>query len=438
VSAETFEAILELKSALIMLRRQSERGLPIPPMLELQAVVAALAQGRPARVTLCPEEHRVAWKKVLSGGQGSLSLGSIRFLVWEPAVVLDPRFHRYMDRQNYSLGARGLQGLVRACHLHWPTVMKDGTILEDARRRLLSYRGPNRIVRRWQDNVEMVLDPHGPSALGSWMITGLHSPGDTAAEWSIDSTSAFYLEAIKMALIVARTRWRDEAEIAAFVCHEILSWNGWPVEHLKREIAECVLHADAWSDNVNDRLKALVLSHPNLGDPRLPANQKNWLGVRIQAKQRVIEWLSKADIVFFFDHAFPRGGDPHRRKPFWLKYVSRVVMSRPLLCRDDAMRLRTHQGKDHDEVGNYGEVDGFNSVFLMSFGDICAVEFSHIGACYLYTRRNMERVLPDFWARDFFSERNLRRRDACVARIVHRRGWEVELQNTLSRLGVRP
>ena len=48
---------------------------------------------------------------------------------------------------------------------------------------------------------------------------------------------------------------------------------------------------------------------------------KNWLGIQV-ARQRLLQWLSRADIHFFFEHVLPKGTDPHGRKTFWLKYVS--------------------------------------------------------------------------------------------------------------------
>src|SRR5262249_14777463 len=158
-----------------------------------------------------------------------------------------------------------------------------------------------------------------------------------------------------------------------FVCREILGWDGWPIDVLKAEATASIVHPDTGEVKVRDPLKTMLLRHPRLGDPRLPEKRTNWLGVPREAQQRLIEWLSRDDIVFFFDHAFPRGEDRHRRKPFWLKYVSRVAMSRPLLSQEDAARLRSHLRQQAADVGNFGNIIGNNSAFLLDFGDVCAI-----------------------------------------------------------------
>ena len=152
----------------------------------------------------------------------------------------------------------------------------------------------------------------------------------------------------------------------------------------------------------------------------------------------MIEWLSKDDIIFFFDHAFPKGGDKHKRKPFWLRYVSSVTMSRPLLSWNDQTRLKVHLQKLGSNVGNFGTITGTNSAFLLDFGHVCAIEFNHVGACYLYERKAMNEVVPDFFASMDFTEAGLKQKELCLGRVRHTPGWEDELQMMLARYGVRP
>lgn len=405
----------------------------------LRRTVDALGQDRPARALACPEEYLHAWRK-LAAGATVVELGprATRYLAWEPEVVLNPQFHSYLDEHGLDLGARGIQGLVRACHMRWRAFVTDEVIKRIAVRRLRAYGGSNRIVTRWQTSIEHILGSGAPDALAAWMLEELRTPHATMTDWNIDAGSAFFLEAMRALLKKARERWRGRPDIVSFACRDIIGWEGWPIDVLKVEVSESVLHPNTRDAEVNNPLKAVVLRHPNLGDPRLPEKRTNWLGVPTEAKQRIIEWLSRDDIAFFFDHAFPRGGDPHRRKPFWLRYVRNVAMSRPLLSRNDRVRLRVHLRQLGGEVGNFGTINGANSAFLLDFGHLCAIEFNHVGACYVYERRAMDEVVPDFWARRSFTESSLKRQDVCLARVIHKPGWEEELQMILARFGVRP
>ncbi|HEY5864040.1 MAG TPA: EH signature domain-containing protein, partial [Candidatus Tectomicrobia bacterium] len=72
-----------------------------------------------------------------------------------------------------------------------------------------------------------------------------------------------------------------------------------------------ILHPIAARDlDLQEALKKLALHDTRLGDPRLSRNMKNWLGIQ-EARQRLLQWLSRADIHFFFEHVLPKDTDPH-------------------------------------------------------------------------------------------------------------------------------
>lgn len=74
-----------------------------------------------------------------------------------------------------------------------------------------------------------------------------------------------------------------------------------------------------------------------LGDPRLrPAR---WIGME-ESKKRVLQQLTRDDIVFFFKKVMTN--DPHGRAEFWLRYVrANTPVSRPLLTDSDRHRLHS-------------------------------------------------------------------------------------------------
>ena len=157
-----------------------------------------------------------------------------------------------------------------------------------------------------------------------------------------------------------------------------------------------------------------------------------------KARQRFIEWLSRADIVFFFDYTLPAGVDRQERRPFWLKYVHRIVRSRPLLCAEDYRRLEPQIREPKGGIGNFGRIRGTNSAFLLDFGNLCAVEFTHVGACYVYTRAQIDNLVRDFWTTREFTEGQLKERKACVEWVAHMPRWADDLQSVLAAHGIRP
>jgi len=440
--SQLLESLEDLRASSTILRRQSEalRQQKAPTLGRLAAAIETLGQNRPAKPLVCPDEYLRAWRERRAGGNVPLLPRAVRFLYWEPQVVLDPAFHSVLDEQKFTMGARGIQGLVRACHLRWAAFLADDTIQRIAVRRLRAYQGPNRVVNRWQQHAEMLLPADAPQELADWMLRDTRSLRDTATEWGLDEGTAFFTETMRRLLNGARAGWGQNRALVNYVCRTLLLWSGWALADLKEQVAECILHRDAQAPNVHEPLKAFIIGEPRFGDPRLPAKRTNWLGVRPEATRRLIEWLSRADIVFFFDHAFPKGGDPHLRKPFWLGYVSSRVVTRPLLNQDDFARLRTVMRQLGTEVGSFGHVMGMSSAFLLDFGDVCVIEFNRVGACYIYPRAVFDRVVPDFWYAGYFKERDLKRRELLPDnryRIIHRPGWQAELARMLAWYGVR-
>ena len=113
-------------------------------------------------------------------------------------------------------------------------------------------------------------------------------------------------------------------------------------------------------------------------------------------------------------------------------------MSRPLLNPEDRALLR----KVDIGVGNFGRLAGMSSAFILDFGTVCVIEFNRVGACYVYPRTVVERVVGDLWASAEFHETDLKRKDLLPDgdkyRVVHKPGWEEKLIRLLAIHGVRP
>jgi hypothetical protein len=213
---------------------------------------------------------------------------------------------------------------------------------------------------------------------------------------------------------------------------ELLAWDKWHQTLLKPEIAAAILDSNIGS--IQERFQAVVLGDNRFGDPRLRHNT-NWIGMREDAIEKFKSWLSRRDIIFFFQHVLPRGQDPHGRKDFWLKYVPSLKMSRPFLCDNDWYPLKGQLQTDKIE---FGRINGNNSAFILDFGSIVVVEFSKVGgACFIYSREQFHAIMPDLFENKYFDFSTLKRKDIALERIVHRQGWQDNAIAILARNKVR-
>src|SRR5437763_52003 len=119
--SDSLSAIEDLRLTLTGFRHTctSAARRPAPCLSALSAAIETLGQVKPAKQITCPEEYIRAWSGRKATKSFALSARAIRFLHWEPTVVLDTEFHEHLDAQAYTPGAREIQGLVRACHVRW-------------------------------------------------------------------------------------------------------------------------------------------------------------------------------------------------------------------------------------------------------------------------------------------------------------------------------
>ncbi|MFM8316488.1 MAG: EH signature domain-containing protein, partial [Deltaproteobacteria bacterium] len=210
-------------------------------------------------------------------------------------------------------------------------------------------------------------------------------------------------------------------------------------EDFNEAIAEIITSRKAErSEFVQGVLIDFLFEKHGLGDPRI--SPENWAGIEESATTRVIQWLSREDINFFFELLLRDKDDKHGRKAFWLQYVDKVARSRALISKEDirdhSVRLREMEEKGR----SYGRLDGVNSSssFILDFGRVVVVEFSEVGnACYIYTKNDFLELVPDFWAKDV-SFRSLKNQSKVSERITRSvKDWQGNARQILSRYGVR-
>jgi hypothetical protein len=424
-----------------------ELSLPLPEPQEalkrLSALIATIGRDKPVKLRHCPEEYRTQWQQFVSGNRRELELRAVRFLCWEPNVATDLRFHDFLDRAHIALGSRALQGLVRTCHQEWSRELAYGPVSASLRRRLTNFSGSNRAINKWKENIRLIAGADAPRLFAAQMVNESVAPAivGKCAQWAIPERSAFISEVVHAASDLCRERLDGNSRLVPYLLTELLPWlDRWEIGEFKKLLGAWILSSDAErTEELREGLKRLALN--KLSDPRLPINAKAWFGIQEAARSRLLQWLSRADIVFFFDHVLPKGRDPHRRKQFWLEYVNRVKQSRPLLNYDDRTRLMTLPAQVKDKIGHYGKIEGLTSAFLLDFGNVVVIEFSAAGnACYVYARARVPRLIPDFWTDSALyanGPRSLKQAGLYIERIVHRAGWQNGLRMLLASYGIR-
>jgi len=416
-----------------LLKDHSE-GLPT-----LNAVINDLGQPKPCRPVHCPSEYVAQWKQYLLRAGPPPSRRAVRYLCWEPDIATHLSFLDHLGEEEVELRAGAIQGLVRSCHSRWSADFAAARQAKLVKQILDDYDGPNRIVRSWKDDSSVLLGRTGHEQLAAKMIQDGQPLKSFSEKWKLEERSPYFLLAVQSASDSCRTRLRPNSRSAPYLLNHLLTWDGWPISDFKRQVSATILVRDlADSVELRDQLKSLVCRDLRLGDPRLPANQRHWVGMPEEAKKKLIQWLSRADIVFFFDHVLPDREDRQGRKAFWLRYVPSVRVSRPLLSRDDRVRLRVALQKDQNQAANYGRLTGNSSAFLLDFGDILVIEFSNVGACYVYRRRDVATIFRDFWMPEHFLVNDLKLQQKCIARVVHRGSWQGDMTRTLAQNGIRP
>ena len=229
--------------------------------------------------------------------------------------------------------------------------------------------------------------------------------------------------------------------VIPYILNDILCWDGWRIDAggFRYIVNKLILHPQV--ERYAEALRPKILENNMLGDPRLPINRNKWLSIDKEARQRFIGWLSKRDIVFFFDHVL-KGKDRHGRGEFWLGYVDCMQSSRPLLSDATAMEFRTNRDL------NFGRLSAAanKAAFILDFGNVIVTEFSEVGRIYIYQRSEFDHNIKDIWTNSHIPEsslKNQRLSDDCKVRhkaikdIVNV-DWRRDVTRTLARYGVRP
>ena len=448
----------EIESVLSGIMDAMERDIrhyEVPPkelLKKLAAEAAKIDTAVDPTPPVPPEVYVREFEEYTRGSRSKLDSYVLRKLCWAMDVATDKRFLQYILQNNVPMNARAIRGLVFAAHMKWFNRESIQNELNVIKGFVSSYDGVNRGINKWKQAIDLVLGLNAHEQIASELISRKPEVNEFFKEWSLYPGTELYNLSVMSGISKVAGKLnedhvyapdsgypgRTKREILDYALTELFSLVDLPKEIFKRGIAEIILGRGLQTDvTLANMVKDFILRTPSLGDPRLPRNGPLWAGIADGAKSKVIEWLSRADIIFFFEHVLRSGDDTHGRKNFWLRYVKSFQKTRCLLCRDDFSRL-IGQAKKSQIEGCGRATSADKSAFLLDFGSLLIVEFSKVGACYMYNPGNIPRTIRDFWSSDPFKDSDLKNKHVCQERIVHRPDWKQNIAGILARHGIRP
>lgn len=373
----------------------------------------------------------------------ALSKKSVRILCSKTDVATSAIFIQYLRASNI-LSGRMVRLLVPTFQSVWKkqtTHFELQAVIVDW---LESYEGRNQVLTTWKSSRRLLIDDTAEVLLGQEIATRLIPIKTVASLFFIDTAGGGLFQDVKD--IVAKRLTKEISSSSKF------SAPGW--NYLFKELLEsrnisldCVytvaskliktVHArsndPAWSE-AKEQLKNFLLHKSSLRDPRI--YKSSWSNIDPESVAIVISWLSEEDIELFFQLIIRK--DKHNRKGFWLRYLSNIKASRVVVSFEDQVKNSTELNKMRNRGRSFSTFQGGKtSAFILDFGRFTIVEFSDIGACYVYRTSDFMSDHKTLY-KDQFSITALKDQVNNVHRQTHHPKWEDELANRLAQLGVRP
>lgn len=405
-----------------------------------QLLARETARKPSARARFSMDEARLQWREFLeSRGQSVVQRRAVRSLCWASDVAADPRFAAMLESRSERPSPSMIRGLLTTYHEQYGR--KCDSLERLVRAWLQGYSGTSATLLLWQSRLDQLVGPAATSRLALTITSRAEPTSVVLTELSVSASSAFGRAVVSERLSheMERAGSNPEPEVVRRICREILREDRGLIE--KQAFASLVRTLVRWGvlsgdGAIREQVKDLVLADEDLGDPR--RYPERWRNMRLEAEAKAVTaWMSKEDLVLFFDMILKGRPDPQGRRRFWLKFVDRVQASRVVICSQDQYRCRAKLEKLQADGRTFPRmIDPDVSAFIMDFGRVVAVEFSVVNhACFLYDGPAFRESFAKS-ARDAYPVALLKDKFR-AHRQVHREGWEAKLADYLARFGVR-
>ena len=444
--------------------RESMMWLPVDPapyLRQLDKVVEALS-ARSDKVSspkppLNPDEVWERWR-VLAFDLTKLDAREIRTLCVSPKTAMKARLISVMSGNSDPLKRWiNLNGFVQAYFGQWRT-MENPEAVEKLIQAMLSE---GRIARRskildlWRLS-PFLFSPEASRRLGKIILKDRKSVKQSCAEYCIEPSSPLASAAHEYAAAAAVEELvQRDSRVGQDLALKELQWIS---DHLLTPALSPDAYRQAISKLIVSRmaegmasfqsaLVSLVHADDRLGDPRLAYCAPNWRKVP-EARERVLAWLARETLQFFFDTLVPRSDTNRRRAEFWLEYAKKqgkIKDFQVAVSEEDRSKIRASRAQT---IPSYSSITGGKtSAFLMIFegygAEYVVIEFSETGnAAYIYPRKAFEARGVSIRSNSFHLIDDLKRVVAAEDRIWHRintlERWETKARRQLAELGIRP
>jgi hypothetical protein len=352
------------------------------------------------------------------------------------ALVQSPEF---MDRR------RWIEGMIASYFGAWRPASAPAieSLLMKA---VTAFAGKSPRIALCRPVAKELFSPLAAKWLGSRVVAQRKRWEAVLEEWSVDRAGRLGAEAANASVDAwlswfggARETWSEskgKVELE-FLLKTVLA----PGIITQRQLSKGMSGVILWPsiethEALVERVRAFVLTHPRLGDPRHKSS--NYSEFEPAAYRKVRAWFSRYDLEFFF--RFVIRDDPHKRKAFWLDYIDKVEVSNVALCDADINRLKART----EERPPYSRAVGSSTVsaFVMRFPNSAAilVEFSQPGnALYCHDAAQFDKyVKAGIMQHTLHISYELKHTMSRKWRVVHREGWQHEVRNRLASMGIRP
>lgn len=427
------KAVEPLKVAAEALRLRV-KGLAAPEPLDPMAVEKALD----------------SWRNAAS--IQAISLQNLRLLCRCPETALHPEFLHALVGHPLLLKRRSwVESLLSVYFQAWRPESRPEAI-EQALREVVS-RFPEGVL--WLEEVRAedcaVIGPDAPRSILRRLKMLPAGLPECLRLWGLDAHAGLGRAIAEAALSAwgGSFRRRNASEKSALALEElrIALYELFPCASQGQVFYQVVedLVLSEWSHRslaVRDEIMKWALEHPSLGDPR--RNLGAWHPIPA-ARAKVISWMARQDLTFFYDSIVPSFQDDQGRKAFWLQFVDQVHDFQLVLAEGDREKVDPEVRKR----GGFSEIDGRSSpsAFLLRFKgqnageDLVCVEFSRSGnALFIYAFDDFEDSVGSMRARRFRvtgHPMNLKMGNF-IERKTHQGDWQSDIRWFLNRKGIRP